>query len=117
MLFLHQRKAGITVHNQLTKGEIAYKSAAVTEWTKCGSFDESIIVPSIRMDVNVVKPTHFRLTFERTPEPNQGSVALAGIFECYQKAEGTVLIWRLMLFYFEGNVFSIETPRLPKLTL
>ena len=34
-VILHQRKAGITVHNQLTKGEIAYKSAAVTEWTKC----------------------------------------------------------------------------------
>lgn len=103
-VILHQRKAGITVHNQLTKGEIAYKSAAVTEWTKCGSFDESIIVPSIRMDVNVVKPTHFRLTFERTPEPNQGSVALAE-FECYQKAEGTDFDLAADAVYFEDNVF------------
>ena len=108
-VILHQRKAGITVHNQLTKGEIAYKSAAVTEWTKCGSFDESIIVPSIRMDVNVVKPTHFRLTFERTPEPNQGSVALAE-FECYQKAEGTDFDLAADAVYFEGNVFSQLKP-------
>ena len=61
------------------------------------------------MDVNVVKPTHFRLTFERTPEPNQGSVALAE-FECYQKAEGTDFDLAADAVYFEGNVFSQLKP-------
>ena len=61
------------------------------------------------MDVNVVKPTHFRLTFERTPEPNQGSVALAE-FECYQKAEGTDFDLAADAVYFEDNVFSQLKP-------
>lgn len=104
-IILYQRKSGVTQHNQLTKGEIEYKSAKFAEWTKCGSFDESNIVPSIRVDINVVNPTHFRLTFERTPKPNQGSVALAE-FECYQKAENTDFDLTADATYFEDNVFS-----------
>ena len=46
---------------------------------------------------------------QQTPEPNQGSVALAE-FECYQKAEGTDFDLAADAVYFEDNVFSQLKP-------
>lgn len=105
---LHQNPKA-SVNNQLTKGKIEYQSVANTEWTECGSFEESRIVPSIQVDVNVVNPTRFRLTLERTPEPTVGNVSLAE-FECNQKADVTDLDLIADAAYFEDNVFSRLKP-------
>jgi len=99
---LRQRN-GATSGNQLTKGKVEYKSNTVTKWTECGSFDETQIVPSIRIDVKVMNPTHFRLTLERTPEI--GSLSFAE-FECYQKAEDMNFDLEADAKYFEDNIFS-----------
>lgn len=108
-VILHQRQ-GATDLTRMTKGEIEYKSSAVTDWVKCGSFDESELTPSIRIDVNVANPTHLRLTLERTStESGGGSVALAE-FECFQKAEGADFDLAADAAYFEDNVFSQLKP-------
>lgn len=107
-IVLHQRTTA-TTHNQLTKGQIEYKTSTDSDWLKCGTFEELEIVPSIRIDVNLVRPTHIRLTFERTPEPYEGSVSLAE-FECYQKAEGSDFDLVADATYFGDDVFSQLKP-------
>ena len=104
---LHQNKVASSP-NQLTKGTLYYKSAVVTEWTQCATFDETEIVPSIRLDVKVGKPLKFKLELARTqPElPALPNVSFAE-FECYQFAEGGDFNLEADMQYFEDDVFSV----------
>lgn len=104
-IVLHQNPSA-TSKNQLTKGTLYYKSNVMTEWTKCGSFDEINIVPSIRVDVSVQSPTFIRLELERSgQEPSNVSLAE---FECYQKNMDFNI--EADAAYFEDNVFSRLKP-------
>lgn len=82
-VILHQYKQA-TNKNQLTKGVLLYKSATTVDWQECGRFEETAIIPSIRIDVNLQAPTAIRLCLERTEQSPGRNVSLAE-FECYQK--------------------------------
>ncbi|MGR5576128.1 M60 family metallopeptidase [Bacteroides thetaiotaomicron] len=102
-IMLHQNPIA-TVRNQLTKGTLYYKSKDMTEWKQCGSFDETSIVPSIRVDVNLQSPVYIRLELERSGQ-DPSNVSLAE-FECYQKSESSNFDLMADAAYFEDNVFS-----------
>jgi hypothetical protein len=101
-VILHQYKQA-TNKNQLTKGVLLYKSATTVDWQECGRFEETAIIPSIRIDVNLQAPTAIRLCLERTEQSPGRNVSLAE-FECYQKNIDFNI--EVDAVYFEDNVFS-----------
>ncbi len=103
-VLLHAKK-GAAPTTKLCKGRLYYKSDIVKDWTFCASFDTTEIVPMIRLDVNLVKPTHFKLELERNTVTYR-NVALAE-FECYEKIERADYDLDADKIIFEDDVFSV----------
>lgn len=89
----------------LATGRLFYQSADITEWTACGTFDAPEMIQSVRIDVNVQRPTRFRLEMDRS-----GKNVSLGEFECYQFSEDNLFDLEADARFFEDDVYSKLKP-------
>lgn len=91
--------------NQLNKGKVFYKTAAVSTWVECGEFNDAGMSAPVRIDVGIMNPTDIRLELEHPQD--KGNLSFAE-FECYlNKSEFDL---EADAAYFQDDVFSELKP-------